>query len=173
MYHTAVKAVCSMARYNFGIIVDTFTPPGPILWETWLLAASLLSVRPSARPPAWNRSACTGRTIRKFAHEDQYIFLIISRSVFPRMRIFSDERCRANQNTYAKFSNIFPKIVPWKNNVEPDRPQKTMWRMHISWSIPKATNTNSEFVILIALPVARTRLNVTLHAHRLCSLLCK
>jgi len=31
MYHTAVKAVCSMARYNFGRIVDTFSLPGPII----------------------------------------------------------------------------------------------------------------------------------------------
>ena len=45
------------------------------------------------------------------------------------------------------------KIVSCKNTVEPDGPQKTIWRMHISWSIPKATNTNSEFVILIALPL--------------------
>jgi hypothetical protein len=69
------------------------------------------------------------------------------------MRKFSDERCRANKSTHAKFNNIFSKIVPWKNTVEPDRPQKTIWCMHISWSIPKATNTNSEFVILIALPL--------------------
>ena len=61
--------------------------------------------------------------------------------------------CRANQNTHAKFNNIFPKIVPWKNTVQPDRPQKTIWRMDISWSISKATNTNSEFEILIALPL--------------------
>jgi hypothetical protein len=49
--------------------------------------------------------------------------------------------------------NFFSKIMPWKNTVEPDRPQKTIWRMGISWSRPKATNTNSEFSILIALPL--------------------
>jgi len=43
-------------------------------------------------------------------HDDQYTFLIISRSVFLRMRDFSDERCRANQNTHAKFNNIFFEI---------------------------------------------------------------
>jgi hypothetical protein len=32
--------------------------------------------------------------------------------------------------------------------VEPDGPQMTIWRMHISCRITKATNTHSEYVIL-------------------------
>jgi len=32
-------------------------------------------------------------------HEDQYTFLIISRSVLLRMRNVSDKSCRENQNT--------------------------------------------------------------------------
>jgi len=42
--------------------------------------------------------------------------------------------------------------------------------MRIAYSVPKATNTLSEYVIPIALPaimVARTRLIVTLYAHGL------
>jgi len=36
--------------------------------------------------------------------------------------------------------------------VEPDRPQMTVWCMRIECWIPKATNTHSECVILIAFP---------------------
>jgi hypothetical protein len=43
--------------------------------------------------------------------------------------------------------------VKWKNIVEPDRPQMTIWCMYIVCSVPKATNTDSECVILIAFPV--------------------
>jgi hypothetical protein len=38
----------------------------------------------------------------------------------------------------------------WKNTVEPDRPQLTIWRMRIVCWVTKATNTHSECVILTA-----------------------
>jgi hypothetical protein len=41
------------------------------------------------------------------------------------------------------------KIV-WENMVEPDRPQVKMLRLRFGWWINKATNTSSEYVILIA-----------------------
>jgi len=41
----------------------------------------------------------------------------------------------------------------WKNIVEQDRPQITIWRMRIAGWIPKATNKYSEYVILIAFPL--------------------
>ena len=41
----------------------------------------------------------------------------------------------------------------WKNVVKLDRPQMTIWHMHIACWIPKATNTHSEYVILIAFPL--------------------
>jgi len=38
----------------------------------------------------------------------------------------------------------FSKIVPlWKNVVDPDRPQMTIWRMRIACWIPKATHTHT------------------------------
>ena len=40
-------------------------------------------------------------------HEDQYTFLIISRSVLLRMRNVSDKSCRENQNTHFVCSNFF------------------------------------------------------------------
>jgi hypothetical protein len=39
-----------------------------------------------------------------------------------------------------------------KNIVEPDRPQMTVWRMRIACWLPKATDTQSEHVIVIAFP---------------------
>jgi len=41
----------------------------------------------------------------------------------------------------------------WKNIVQPRSPQTTTWRMRIACWIPKATNTHSEYVIPIALPL--------------------
>jgi hypothetical protein len=41
----------------------------------------------------------------------------------------------------------------WKNIVELDRPQITIWRMRIARWVPKATNTFSEHVIFIAFPL--------------------
>jgi len=40
----------------------------------------------------------------------------------------------------------------WKNIVERGRPQKTIWRMRIACCIRKATNTHSDYVIIIAFP---------------------
>jgi len=41
----------------------------------------------------------------------------------------------------------------WKSIVELDRPQITIWRICIAFWVPKATNTPSEYVILIAFPL--------------------
>ena len=43
--------------------------------------------------------------------------------------------------------------IMWKVIVETDRPQMTMWHKRIGCWIPKATNTNSEYLILIAFPL--------------------
>jgi len=40
----------------------------------------------------------------------------------------------------------------WKTIVQPDRPQMTIWHMHITYWIPKSTYPRSEFVIIFALP---------------------
>ena len=41
----------------------------------------------------------------------------------------------------------------WKNTVEPHRSQTTIWHTRIACWITKATNTHSEYVILIAFPL--------------------
>jgi hypothetical protein len=60
-------------------------------------------------------------------------FFIISRSVIPRMRNVSDKSCTENENTfYDQFcfsKNRAVYEIMWKNTVQPDRPQTTIWRM--------------------------------------------
>ena len=41
----------------------------------------------------------------------------------------------------------------WKNIVKPGRPQMTKWRVRIACWITKATNTPSEYVLLLVLPL--------------------
>jgi hypothetical protein len=41
----------------------------------------------------------------------------------------------------------------WKNILERGRPQMTIWRMRIECWITRATNTHSQYVILIAFPL--------------------
>ena len=62
-----------------------------------------------------------------------------------------------SKNTHGMFNNFLFEIlticnVMWRNTVEPGSPQTTIWRVQILCWVPKATNTNSEYVILIALP---------------------
>jgi hypothetical protein len=70
------------------------------------------------------------------------------------MRNISDKSCRENQNTQFTFSNSLSENcamyeVMWKNMVEPDRPEMTIWCMCIACWIHKPTNTHSEYEILL------------------------
>ena len=95
-------------------------------------------------------------------HEGQYTFLIISRSFLLRMKNVSDKSRRENRNTHPVFSNFFIYICrkSWRlrDNMEKkyivdlDRPQMTIQRLRIACWIRKATNTLSEYVMLIAFP---------------------
>jgi len=83
--------------------------------------------------------------------------MIISSSGLLRMRNVLDKSCRENQNTHFMPQNIFEdhavyKIM-WENIAEPDRPQMKIWRIRISRWVPKATNSQSEYVTLIAFPL--------------------
>ena len=85
--------------------------------------------------------------------------MIVSRSALRIMRNVSDKRCRENQNTPLVFNNSFlPENravyeIMWINMIEPDRPQMAIRRMRIAYCLTKATNTHSEYVILIAFPI--------------------
>ena len=43
--------------------------------------------------------------------------------------------------------------IIWKNIIELDRPRMAKWRMCIACGLTKATDTHSEYVILIAFPL--------------------
>jgi hypothetical protein len=51
------------------------------------------------------------------------------------------------------FKNLVVYEIMWKNIIMPERPQMKMWRMRISYYVPKATNTLSQCVILNAFPL--------------------
>jgi len=90
--------------------------------------------------------------------EEQCTLLIISRLILPIMRNVSDKSCRENQNTHFVFSNYFFSEnravyeVMWKNmaTVGQATDDNIVWRMRIAYSITKATNTHSAYVIHIA-----------------------
>ena len=88
-------------------------------------------------------------------HEDQYSFLIISRSFLLRMRNVSDKSCRGkSKHTFCVQKKFFPENravyeIMWENKADPDRPHMTIWHMRIACWIPKATNAHSEYVIRI------------------------
>jgi hypothetical protein len=142
-----------------------------------------LSVSLSFRPSARNNWAHTGRVflrsdISRFfwefvkktqvllkckmsngnLQEDQYIFSIIFRSVFLRVKNVSDTHCRENPNTRLYSITCLSKIVPcmrWcgqycKNGHAKDDVTR---RKRIACCIPKATYTHSEHVIITAFPL--------------------
>jgi len=65
------------------------------------------------------------------------------------MRNVSDKHCEENQNTYFVFNNYF---FFFENILQPDISKTTVWRTRISCWITKATDTETEYVILIAFP---------------------
>ena len=70
------------------------------------------------------------------------------------MRNVSEEICREIENTHFIFTDSPPLPLEnravyetvWKNIVQLDSPQMTVWRMLIACWIPKATNTHTEDV---------------------------
>ena len=68
-----------------------------------------------------------------------------------------DSACLSVRHIYVKSLSFFENRAFYeitnKNIVQPVRPQKTKWRISNACWITKATNTNSEHVILTALPL--------------------
>ena len=60
-----------------------------------------------------------------------------------KTRLFSTTFSLENRTLYA---------IMWKNIVQPDRQQMTMWRVRIPYWIPEATDTHSEYVMFIPFP---------------------
>jgi hypothetical protein len=98
---------------------------------------------------------------------------IISRSVLLRMRNASGKRCRENRNTfYIQFFFEYRTVyeIMWKNIIEPDWPQMTIWRMRIPCWVPKAKYTLgicNIYCFPTANSVALTRLNAVVYLHSL------
>ena len=90
--------------------------------------------------------------------------MIISRPVRLRKRSVSDKK-KLQRKSKHSYENRAVYEIMWKNIVEPDRSQMTIWRTRIACWVPKATNTHSEYVILFCFStptvVARTGLSVT------------
>jgi len=120
-------------------------------------------------------------SITGILHEDQYTFSNISSSVLLRMRNVSDIACRGNPNTHFVFSNILLFFfenrtvyeIMWKNIVQSDRPQMTIWGRCIVCWILKATDTQSGYVIILCFStetmVMGKRLHVTSYVQCLSS----
>jgi hypothetical protein len=115
-------------------------------------------------------------------HEDQWTFLITSLSVLLRMINIADKSCRENQNAHCTFNDFFFFFenravyeIMWRNIVDLGRPQMTIWRMRIACWIPKATNTHSQYVILIAFPLQqwlRERASLLRYTYTACAIEC-
>jgi hypothetical protein len=83
--------------------------------------------------------------------------MIISRLIILRMRNVSHKSCREGQNKHFMFNTFSPQNRAvhekmWKIMVGPDRPQVTIQRKRCACWITKATDTQSEYVILIFFP---------------------
>ena len=84
-------------------------------------------------------------------HEDPYKFVTTSRTILLELEIFHTELQRILKHTpyVVFFGNCAFYDIAWKNIVEPDRSQTTLWRMRIACWIPKAANTqNMESLLL-------------------------
>ena len=138
-----------------------------------------MSVCPYVRPPSRNNSVPAGRIFMKidisvffenfqvslksdknngYLREDQYTFFIISCSILLIIRNQTKimEKIRkyiSSSIIFLFFENFAVYEIMWKNSVEPDTRQMTVWRMRIARWITKATNIHSEYVILIAFPL--------------------
>jgi len=74
------------------------------------------------------------------------------------MRNVLHKRCRENQKAHFTCNNFFSENravyeIMWNNVIERGRPHMTIRRMRSACWIPKATNTDLEYVILTAFPL--------------------
>jgi hypothetical protein len=73
---------------------------------------------------------------------DVFTFMTVSRFVFLRRRIALNGSCRENQNTHFMFNNFISEsntvyVTTWKNVVEPERPQLTIYMAHARCMLDK------------------------------------
>jgi len=85
-------------------------------------------------------------------------YFIIPRSVLLQVRNATHEILETVQTNLIFSIYFFLQSCLSRDNVEKNivqlgRPQMTIWRVRIAYWIPKATNTYSEYVMLIAFPL--------------------
>ena len=96
--------------------------------------------------------------IRDTLHEYVFTFMSISRLILLRMRNIVAKRRRENQRTHFMFNNFFFENRVLYENVEKYGRTKeatddtVIRRMRFSCWITRATNTHSEYVIVIGFP---------------------
>ena len=69
--------------------------------------------------------------------------------LFRKKKVSGKIKTRILCSTAYLFNRAVYEIM-WKNTVQPDRPQMTIWRMRFARWVPNATNTLSVYVTLIA-----------------------
>jgi len=62
------------------------------------------------------------------------------------MRSVLDKSFIENQTRILCSENCAPYEITWKNIVQPDRPQTTIWGMQIACWIPEATPTRTQYM---------------------------
>jgi len=86
---------------------------------------------------------------------------------FLEWEIFQDKSFGENQNTFyvqqCFLKKLCPYVITWKNTVEADKPQMTIWCTCIAWLICRATNTLR--ICLISCPLQQ---QLHKHAPMLC-----
>ena len=89
-------------------------------------------------------------------HEDLCTFLIISHWLLFRIRNVSDKLLKIIKTHILYSITFFPPSefraiykIMWKNIVQPDSPQTTIWRIRFACQTTKATDTHSESVMLL------------------------
>jgi len=92
-------------------------------------------------------------------HEDQYIFIAISHSFLLRIGNVLDKNYRKNQSKYfmrKKFFFFENRVIyetSWKKSCAARHAKDyVIRRMHIAFWVPKAKNTHSKYLVLIAFP---------------------
>ena len=85
---------------------------------------------------------------------NKYLWSYIAQFLLEK-EMFQKKSLQRKTYIYTNFfsSEIVPFMRMWKNTVELDRSQTTTWRTRIACWITKATDTQSEYVILLTLPL--------------------
>ena len=111
-------------------------------------------------------------------HKDVLIFMIASGWIIFIMKNVSDEivekiKTHSMSNDFFSENRAICDIM-WKNVVDTERSQKTIWSMRFACWVTKATHNHSEYVIhcfSTVTTISPKHLNVTLYVHCLTCLL--